>query len=276
FIGPNGAGKTTTIRIISTLLEPTEGQVTVAGIDVVQFPEDVRRLLGYMPDYFGVYENITVYEYLDFFGGLYGIRAARRRKVLDDVMELTDLGSLRDKLMGTLSKGMHQRVCLAKTLVHDPRVLVLDEPASGLDPRARIEFRVLLKELQSMGKTIFISSHILTELADVCTKVGIIEKGRMVACGPIDSIAGDLYSTHHMVLRVTGRQEEARALLSKRPEVLQAEVSGDKVRFNVTSVDCVPAIVKELALADVAIMELKEEQRGLEDVFMRVTKGEVA
>jgi len=189
FIGPNGAGKTTTIRIMATLLEPLSGRVEVDGFDVSVDPEAVRKIIGYMPDHAGVYERVTVREYLEFFADAYRVAPEGNYSVVDAVMELTDLTKLSDKLVATMSKGMKQRLQLARTLLHDPKVLILDEPASDLDPRARIEIRDLLVELRSMGKTIFLSSHILTELADVCTSVAILERGRLVVAGPISDIA---------------------------------------------------------------------------------------
>jgi ABC-2 type transport system ATP-binding protein len=192
FIGPNGAGKTTTIRIMATLLEPLSGRVEVDGFDVSVDPEAVRKIIGYMPDHAGVYERVTVREYLEFFADAYKVAPDANYSVVDAVMELTDLTKLSDKLVATMSKGMKQRLQLARTLLHDPKVLILDEPASDLDPRARIEIRDLLVELRSMGKTVFLSSHILTELADVCTSVAILERGRLVVAGPINDIANRL------------------------------------------------------------------------------------
>jgi ABC-2 type transport system ATP-binding protein len=190
FIGPNGAGKTTTIRVMATLLEPMAGKVEIDGWDVSVDPDEVRKVIGYMPDHAGVYERVTVREYLEFFADAYRVpTAGTTYAVVDAVMELTDLTKLRDKLVATMSKGMKQRLQLARTLLHDPKVLILDEPASDLDPRARIEIRDLLVELRSMGKTVFLSSHILTELADVCTSVAILERGRLVVSGPIADIA---------------------------------------------------------------------------------------
>ncbi|WP_394839990.1 ABC transporter ATP-binding protein [Pendulispora rubella] len=190
FIGPNGAGKTTTIRVMSTLLEPLAGRVEIDGYDVTIDPDAVRKIIGYMPDHAGVYERVTVREYLEFFADAYRVpTAGTSYAVVDAVMELTDLTKLRDKLVATMSKGMKQRLQLARTLLHDPKVLILDEPASDLDPRARIEIRDLLVELRNLGKTIFLSSHILTELADVCTSVAILERGRLVVSGPISEIA---------------------------------------------------------------------------------------
>nr|WP_153822794.1 ABC transporter ATP-binding protein [Polyangium spumosum] len=189
FIGPNGAGKTTTIRVMATLLEPMAGRVEVDGIDVTLDPEAVRKVIGYMPDHAGVYDRITVREYLEFFADSFRVPSI---SVVDAVLELTDLGKLQDRLVAEMSKGMKQRLQLARILLHDPKVLILDEPASDLDPRARIEIRDLLLELRGLGKTIFLSSHILTELADVCTSIGILERGRLVVAGPIHEISARL------------------------------------------------------------------------------------
>ena len=186
FIGPNGAGKTTTIRIMATLLDPMAGRVEIDGIDVSVDPDQVRKIIGYMPDHAGVYDRITVREYLEFFSDAYRVTSIG---IVDTVIELTDLGNLQDRLVAALSKGMKQRLGLARILLHDPKILILDEPASDLDPRARIEIRDLLLELRELGKTIFLSSHILTELSDVCTSVGILERGKLVVAGPIGQIA---------------------------------------------------------------------------------------
>src|SRR5438067_337568 len=188
FIGPNGAGKTTTIKMLATLLTPTSGVAYVDGVNVVQNPEAVRSVVGYMPDFFGVYDDIKVWEYLDFFAAAYRIPRHKRPQIIDDVLTLTDLNVKKDAYVESLSRGMKQRLCLAKTLVHDPKVLLLDEPASGLDPRARIEIKELLKELKAMGKTIIVSTHILPELADFCNKIGIIEKGEMIISGDVEAI----------------------------------------------------------------------------------------
>ncbi len=192
FLGPNGAGKTTTMRILSTLLLPTEGQAWLAGEDVVRHPEEARRHLGYMPDFFGVYDDLTVREYLEFYAQAHGVPRHQWPKTIDDLLELVDLGHKRDEFVETLSRGMKQRLGLARCLVHDPDVLLLDEPASGLDPRARVEMREVLKELPRMGKTVLISSHILPELADISTEVGIIHKGKIVASGPVNEIISRL------------------------------------------------------------------------------------
>jgi ABC-2 type transport system ATP-binding protein len=188
FIGPNGAGKTTTIRILSTLLAPTWGEAYVCGHSIYTNPREIRRCIGYMPDIFGVYDDMQVIEYLEFFAAAYRIKGADRRRVADRALELVDLTAKRDELVTSLSRGMTQRLGLARVLLHDPQVLLLDEPASGLDPRARIEMRNLLKRLQGMGKTILVSSHILPELADICNRVGIIEYGRLLAFGNVQDL----------------------------------------------------------------------------------------
>src|ERR671927_1053047 len=200
FIGPNGAGKSTTIRFLATLLRPTAGEGRVCGHSVVSDPMAVRRVIGFMPDDFGVYDGMKVWEFLDFFAVAYEIPRGHRKKIIGEVLELLDLAHKRDDYVNGLSKGMKQRLCLAKTLVHDPPVLILDEPASGLDPRARLEMKALLNELRGMGKTILISSHILSELADCCTSIGIIERGKLLAAGSIQDIQRQLRS--HRVLRV--------------------------------------------------------------------------
>jgi ABC-2 type transport system ATP-binding protein len=188
FIGPNGAGKTTTIRFLCTLLKPTSGMATINGYSVTKQVDDVKRSIGFMPDTFGLYDGMKVWEFLDFFATAYGLPRTKRKALIDDVLQLVDLTTKRDTLVNGLSRGMQQRLCLAKTLVHDPPVLILDEPASGLDPRARVEMKALLKELQKMGKTILVSSHILPELADFCNKIGIIERGKLLASGPVQDV----------------------------------------------------------------------------------------
>ncbi|PIY39748.1 MAG: multidrug ABC transporter ATP-binding protein, partial [Armatimonadetes bacterium CG_4_10_14_3_um_filter_66_18] len=202
FIGPNGAGKTTTIRVLATLLAPTSGEAYIDSVSVTKEPAKVRNLVGYMPDFFGVYDDVKAWEYLDFFAAAHRVPAARRKRVIEDVLELTDLTGKRDAFVDDLSRGMKQRLCLAKTLLHDPKVLLLDEPASGLDPRARIELRELLKELRKMGKTIFISSHILPELAEFCNRIGILEQGKLVVSGPVHEIAAKVRTRNALEIGV--------------------------------------------------------------------------
>src|SRR5437870_11370552 len=202
FIGPNGAGKTTTIKMLATLLIPTAGTALVNGIDVVRHPEQIRSIVGDMSDFFGVYDDIKVWEYLDFFAAAYRVPKSKRPQIIDDVLALTDLTVKKDSYVESLSRGMKQRLCLAKTLVHDPKVMLLDEPASGLDPRARIEIKELLKELKAMGKTIIVSSHILPELADFCNKIGIIEKGEMIISGDVNAIIRQISGHHTLEIKI--------------------------------------------------------------------------
>jgi ABC-2 type transport system ATP-binding protein len=275
FIGPNGAGKTTTMRILATLLEPSGGEARVDGIDVVVQPEKIRTMVGWMPDHAGVYEGIDVWEYLDFFAGAYAIPRPRRKSVIEGVMDLTDLGGLRHKLASSLSKGMRQRLLLAKTLLHDPAVLILDEPASGLDPRARIELRALLKELGTMGKTVIISSHILTELADMCTSVGILERGKLVAAGAISDILARVNPARFLILRTSdpGRSLETLAKFA----AVQVEAHDEaSVTFRHEGEEAgIAEIVKALALADAPVLGLEAQKANLEDLFLRITRGEV-
>lgn len=277
FIGPNGAGKTTTMRILATLLDPSDGEAFVDGVSVIDEPERVRLLIGYMPDYYGVYEGIRVWEYLDFFAASYGFRRSERRPIIADVMELTDLAPLREKLVATLSKGMKQRLCLAKTLIHDPKVLILDEPASGLDPRARIELRMLIKELARMGKTILISSHILTELSDLCNAVGVIERGRLLTSGKIQDIQRQMQPVQLVTFQFHDRAEQALKTLQGHPHVLSARLEGScvVVEFD-QSPDRIYELVKLVVERDLPLIGLREENRNLEDLFMKITQGAVA
>src|SRR5262245_34596866 len=226
FIGPNGAGKTTTMRILATLLQPTYGEATVCGYSIYNHSREIRRAIGYMPDFFGVYDDMKVIEYLEFFAAAYRIKGPERRVRCEKVLELVDLGYKRDALVTSLSRGMTQRLGLARVLLHEPQVLLLDEPASGLDPRARIEMRGLLKELRTMGKTILVSSHILPELADICNKIGIIERGELIFDGDVQAAIREVQQ--HTVLQVTVARLEllrARDLLEVHPDVLKTEIT---------------------------------------------------
>jgi ABC-2 type transport system ATP-binding protein len=310
FIGPNGAGKTTTIRIMATLLEPSAGRVTIDGIDVALEPERVRRIVGYMPDHAGVYERITIREYLEFFADAYDLREGR---VVDAALELTELSKLDDRLVASLSKGMKQRLQIARILLHDPKVLVLDEPASDLDPRARIEVRDLLLELSELGKTIFLSSHILTELSDVCTSVGILERGRLVVSGPIAEIAerlarqreGDAppaekapgaepeafsaslrtpggvvvpaQARRRLKLRVLGPAEAVVPLLLGGGGVLdvQAAPGGQLTVLYTGDERFVADVVRYLVQHGVGLIGVEPERNELERIFLEVTRGEL-
>jgi ABC-2 type transport system ATP-binding protein len=274
FIGPNGAGKSTTIRFLATLRKATHGEGFVNGHSVTRDPISVRRSVGYMPDTFGVYDGMKVWEFLDFFAVAYQVPRARRKEVLSDVLELLDLTHKRDDYVNGLSRGMKQRLCLAKTLVHDPPVLILDEPASGLDPRARLEVKALLKELRSMGKTILISSHILTELADCCTSIGIIERGQLLLHGPIDKVYRQITRNRHVSVRFSGNPEQGFSLIRSDPNVTNVEVNtrGCRVEMKGSEAD-VQRLLKQLVAADCGLISFAEQEPTLEDVFMLVTKG---
>jgi ABC-2 type transport system ATP-binding protein len=279
FIGPNGAGKTTTIKTLATLLEPTTGQAFVDGIDVVRNPLEVRRVIGYMPDFFGVYDDVKVWEYLDFFAAAYKIPSNKRKGIIDDVLELTDLTGKREAYVESLSRGMKQRLCLAKTLVHDPKVLLLDEPASGLDPRARIEFRALLKELQAMGKTIFVSSHILPELADFCNVVGIMERGQLIVAGKVNDIVHKLEGGMVLDVRLTGddaQGERAVEVIRDFPNVREARAEGNHLTIGFVGLhDDLPGLLNHLVTNGLPVATFSQRAADLEDIFMKVTKGAV-
>ncbi len=277
FIGPNGAGKTTTIRMMATLLEPDRGRVSVDGIDVVEFPSEVRKLLGFMPDSFGVYERITVDEYLEFFAAAHGLKLATRRRTIDACIELTELGAVRDRLVQVLSKGMKQRLAIARTLLHDPKVLILDEPANGLDPRARIEMRALIEDLQRLGKTILLSSHILTELSDMCSSVAILEKGRVVASGSVDSIGRTLRPERGVRMRLLAPAEDAEQKLGRAPFVSGVSRDPDGAfRVEYRGGDEALADIVDYAVAErLRVVRIEPDQNDLERIFLEVTKGEV-
>ena len=278
FIGPNGAGKTTTIKILATLLEPTTGTAFVDGINVVENPDAVRARIGYMPDTFGVYDEFKVWEYLDFFAAAYKVPKGDRPGLIDLVLDLTNLSNKKDAYVEGLSRGMKQRLCLARTMVHNPKVLLLDEPASGLDPRARIEIRDLLKELRNLGKTIIVSSHILPELADFCTSVGIIEKGKLLVSGPIDSLIGDNIGARVLEIKVPAEDKAtASKVLAPLKGVRNVAERGEflDVQFD-GGIDAQNDLLLALITAKVRIVSFGEVQTDLEAVFMNLTRGLVA
>lgn len=277
FIGPNGAGKSTSIRFLATLLRATRGDGTVNGYSVSNDPMNVRRSVGYMPDAFGVYDGMKVWEFLDFFAVAYKIGRTQRKKVIRDVLELLDLTYKRDDFVNGLSRGMKQRLCLAKTLVHDPPVLILDEPASGLDPRARVEVKALLKELRRMGKTILISSHILTELADCCTSIGIIERGQLLMHGPIDEVYRKITGNQVIHATIGENLDTGLSIIRSNPDVRDVQVDGSKVMIEFASPDHNPAtLLKALVENNVEVKTFGSKEPNLEDVFMMVTKGLVS
>jgi ABC-2 type transport system ATP-binding protein len=274
FIGPNGAGKSTTIRYLATLLKATSGEGIVNGFSVTRDPLNVRRSVGYMPDNFGVYDGMRVWEFLDFFAVAYQIPRAKRKQVISDVLELLDLTYKRDDFVNGLSRGMKQRLCLAKTLVHDPPVLILDEPSSGLDPRARLDMKALLKELRRMGKTIIISSHILSELADCCTSIGIIEQGKLLMHGPIDEVYRRIRRNRIINIKFFNGMDVGLAIIRSLPETRDVQIDGQTVTIELDANDeCVASLLERLVSERVRLQSFAEKDPTLEDVFMMVTKG---
>ncbi len=275
YIGPNGAGKTTSMRILATLDLPTAGDAYVDGFSVVNDPDRVRGRLGFMPDYFTTYSNIDVREYLDFFARAYHLYGKERKQAIDRVMSFTGLDVLAQKPIDGLSKGMKQRLCLGRSLIHDPPVMVLDEPAAGLDPRARIELREMIRTLADQGKAILISSHILTELAEICDTVGIIERGKLIAVGSVDEIQGGLRRDTNLVeVRVLSGVDGLPDWLAKRPSVSEIKMDGSLVRFVLAGSETDEADILQAMIHDgFRVVAFGARRRTLEDVFMQVTKG---
>jgi ABC-2 type transport system ATP-binding protein len=276
FIGPNGSGKTTTMRILATLLNPSWGEASVCGYSIYTGSKEIRRAIGYMPDFFGVYDDMKVTEYLEFFAAAYRIQSPNRRKKVDEVLELVDLTYKRDALVTSLSRGMTQRLGLARVLLHEPQVLLLDEPASGLDPRARIEMRKLIKRLRTMNKTIMLSSHILPELADICNKIGIIERGRLIFNGTVDEAKKAVRQGYVFLVSVGDRNEEAAKRLESYVEVGKVELLPAAAAIRATLRDGYAdgSFIPERLIAEqFKLKSFQEEEIDIEDVFMGITKG---
>ncbi|MBN8639890.1 MAG: ABC transporter ATP-binding protein [Anaerolineae bacterium] len=284
FVGPNGAGKTTTMRMLTTLTRPTSGEAWVNGHSVLEEPRAVRKSIGYMPDEFGVYDDMRVWEYLDFFAACYDIPESERKRLIDDLLQLVDLSHRRDDMVDKLSRGMKQRLSLARTLAHDPSVLILDEPASGLDPRARVEIRELLVELAKMGKTIFFSTHILADVSEICSHIGIVEAGQMIAQGSMDEMRAQLQPHREITVTLLNQEavETVKGLMSDFEGVVnvtELEPKGGRfrVRIDYTGGDeGVAALSQKLHSGNIAILGFAEETKDLEAMFMRVTKGIVS
>src|SRR5579884_2412603 len=279
-IGPNGAGKTTLLRILAALIPPTQGEVWFGDEEISKAPSVIQRKVGYMPDFFGVYPDLTSVEYLEFYAGIHGVPRAQRTRVINDLLELVDLTSKRDALVETLSRGMKQRLCLARALVHDPDILLLDEPASGLDPRARVELRELLRTLQGMGKTVIISSHILLELAEMCTDIAIIQGGRLVTAGDVDKVTRSLDGARQLEIRVMDRCAEAVEML-KGISGISNVMSGVNGESNLIQTDftgddeALHRLLVQLITSDIPIVSFAPRSSGgrLEEVFMSITEG---
>jgi ABC-2 type transport system ATP-binding protein len=274
FIGPNGSGKTTTMRMIATLLAPDYGEAYVCGKSIYNDPREIRRLVGYMPDFFGVYDDMTVIEYLEFFASAYRINGPGRRKVCEEKLELVDMSFKRDAMVNQLSRGQTQRIGLARTLLHEPQVLLLDEPASGLDPRARIEIRNLLKKLGELKKTVIVSSHILPELADVCTRVGMIEKGNLIVDGYVDEVMRKARQQIMLQIRVKENMEKAAALLQQHGLVSKVDIVKGTIEATLNADTFDYSALPTLLISEGFRLTLfREEEVNLETAFMSLTKG---
>jgi len=280
-VGPNGAGKTTTMRMLVTLLKPDLGEILVGGYSIRKQPNDVRRQIGFMPDSFGIYGDMTVQEYLDFFGACYKIHPQQRAHLITDLLDLVDLGHRRDDMVDTLSTGLKQRLGLARVLIHDPGILVLDEPASGLDPRARVEIRELLLEVARLGKTILFSSHILADVGELCTRVGIIEDGKMAALGTLQQLSERVMPHRQLHIGLLDRKEEATTLLQSMEGVSEVrEVdNSSRVALEVDFIgndEAIHQLLAKLLGQGLPVIHFSEESKNLEEVFMRTTKGIVS
>lgn len=275
FVGANGAGKTTTMRIIAGLLAPTSGKVYIDGIDVSKEPLEVKRHIGYMPDFFGVYNDLKVSEYMSFYAGLYGISKQKCMGLIDSLLELVRLTNKKEAYVDTLSRGMKQRLCLARSLIHDPQFLILDEPASGLDPRARVEMKEILRELRSLGKTVLISSHILHELSELCTSIGIIEAGKLVASGSVQDITLKMSHSNQLKIRVSEKEEEAVKILMEMPGISSISSVSGIIDVNMEGgEEAYVRILKTLVEKDIPVVSFHPVEGSLESVFMQLTKGE--
>jgi len=273
FVGPNGAGKTTAFKIITGLLDATSGEVRINGEDITKSGQTLAEKIGYMPDFFGVYDDLKVTEYMDFYAGTYYIPYAKRKAAIDRLLDVVNLTDKRDEYVDSLSRGMKQRLCLARSLIHDPAILVLDEPASGLDPRARAEMKTVLRQLRELGKTIIISSHILPELAEMCTDIGIISSGKIVAVGSVDNILNNLQSARIIQIKPLGDTLALAGMLRKHSEIGDVTQTSNAVEFAFAGDDAaLAALVKQLVQHDIGIIAVTEKQGSLEDVYLQLTQ----
>ncbi len=275
FVGPNGAGKTTTMKIMAGLMPATSGSIRIDGFDVTEQRRLLKEKIGYMPDFFGVYDDLKVMEYMDFYAGTYYIPYKERPALINTLLEIVDLAHKKEAYVDSLSRGMKQRLCLARSLVHDPDLLILDEPASGLDPRARVEMKEILKQLQVMGKTILISSHILPELAEMCTEIGIINSGRLAAEGTVQDIMRKLEKNRILQVKPLENMDSLRKVLQEQPKVLDILESTDTMEFAFDGTDEeVSQLLKHIINTQIPILSFKEKEGNLEEIFMQVTGGE--
>lgn len=275
FIGPNGAGKTTTMKIIVGLLKATSGSVIINDIDVLANPNKLKEKVGYVPDFFGVYDNLKVDEYMDFYAGTYYIPYKDRKQIIDNLLDIVNLTDKKDSYVDLLSRGMKQRLCLARSLIHNPEILVLDEPASGLDPRARVDIKEVLKQLREMGKTIMISSHILSELSEMCTSIGIIDKGQIIVSGTVNDIMKKLTCQKIVSIKLLDKIDNLMTLLLENPQVSNISQGTDIIEFSFDGEDIdTSRLLSEIVRNDIPLISFKEKEGNLEEIFMQVTKRE--
>lgn len=275
FVGPNGAGKTTTMKIMAGLLKADSGSIFVNGEDILKNPKSIREKIGYMPDFFGVYDDLKVTEYMDFYAGMYYIPYADRPELIDNLLEIVDLSNKKDSYVDGLSRGMKQRLCLARSLIHDPDLLILDEPASGLDPRARVEMKEILKRLREMGKTIIISSHILPELAEMCSEVGIIDQGKLVTQGTVNDIMNRLQKKRVVRIKTSSAVEQLIRILKEQASVKDITEHADNIEFVFEGKnDDLTSILRNVIMNGIPIYSFSENEGNLEEIFMTVTGGE--
>ena len=276
-IGPNGAGKSTTINMLASILDPTEGKIYLDGLDVEENRRQVRESVGYMPDFFGLYDDLTVREYLEFFATAYRVTGSLRTSRINDILEIVELQEKRDELIGRLSRGMRQRLCLGKTLVHDPKILLLDEPASGMDPKGRVEMRNLLKELRQRGKTILISSHILTELSDICNAIGIMEKGSVIETGTVDEIRAKIRRLMRLTVEVLEGMSRAERIFQTDDKVEEVKVDGNKLSVAVDGdADYAASILERLIADGVRVSSFAREEANVEEIYMQICGHQVS
>jgi ABC-2 type transport system ATP-binding protein len=274
FVGPNGAGKSTTMKIICGLLPATSGEIMVDGVDALRHNNKIKEKIGYMPDFFGVYDDLKVDEYLEFYASIYKIKDANRHKTISDLLELVDLDHKREAYVDNLSRGMKQRLCLARSLIHNPKLLILDEPASGLDPRARVEMKAILKNLKDMGKTIVISSHILSELAEMCTSIGVIDNGKFVISGTVSEIMQQIYSKKLIKIKVNDKLEEAVMVLKEFTFIDKITTGENLIHAGFDGGDeDMSRVLNALVTRAIPVATFTQLDGNLEDVFMKVTKG---
>ncbi len=275
FVGPNGAGKTTTMKIMAGLLKADSGNIYINGEDVLKNPQKIREKIGYMPDFFGVYDDLKVTEYMDFYAGTYYIPYADRPSLIDSLLEIVDLSDKKDAYVDSLSRGMKQRLCLARSLIHDPNLIILDEPASGLDPRARVEMKEVLKQLKEMGKTIIVSSHILPELAEMCSEIGIIDHGQLVTQGTVNEIMNKIHKKRIVRVKTSSAKDTLIRLLKEQTKVGEITKNADNIEFVFNGNDNdLTSILRNIIMNGIPVFSFSEAEGNLEEIFMTVTGGD--